>query len=516
MNINAIASSFDGLRMLDFYIESFRRRDFGFIVEGIADNSEGDWVEGDKAIHEKQRRALEILTDDEFDEFLYGGAAGGAKSWTGVCWLVFSCLCYEKTNWFIARKELKDLLGSVFKTFKKVCSAYGIESDMYKFNAVKNYIEFKNGSIINFEEVSYKPSDPMYESLGSFEYTGGWIEEIGEVHEMAAIVLATRIGRHLNKRDANGRLREKSIKKKLFMTCNPKQNWGKTKFYDKHKTGLLYEENKIPLKNGRKRPQRIYLNCLVTENPFIEQDYIDGLYAKAIDHKPTYERLLKGNWDYEDNPYQLAEQEMIDGIFDNDHITGSAYYITADVARYGSDKAVLIAWKGWVVKQIITFDISSTQDIAHGILYLRNKFSVPKSRCIADGDGVGGGVVDITGIKEFRNNGKVIRVNAQTPNYRNLQVQCLYMLAEKINKGELHIEADLENKVKEDIKVELAQIQSKPNQRDATKLDCKLKSEIKQDIGRSPDYRDAFLMRVWFDLKPKRRVMMSSKPRNIV
>lgn len=493
--------------LLENYIASFKERNFDFIVNSIAQNNEGDWSIGEVATHEKQRRALEILTGNEFDEFLYGGAAGGAKSWTGVCWIVFSCLCYPDTNWFIARNQLKDLLGSVLKTFKKVCKAYGITD--YKFNAVKNFIEFPNGSIINLIEVSYKPSDPMYEDLGSTEYTGGWIEEIGEIHKMAYVVLGTRTGRHLNG--------QYGLNGTVFMTCNPKQNWGKTLFYDKHQNGELYEENKKPLENGDLPPQKIYLNCLVTENPFIEQQNINKLYASATKDKATYERLLKGNWDYEDNPYQLADQEMIDGVFDNDHVEEGVGYITCDVARYGSDKAVLIAWRGWVAKKVLTYDISSTQDIAHGILMLRKKYNIPKSRCIADGDGVGGGVVDIAGIKEFRNNGKVLRVNHDTPNYRNLQVQCLYLLAEKINEGGLYIEdEELDTDTKQKIKVEFAQIQSRPNARDATKLDCKLKAEIKRDINRSPDYRDAFLMRVYFDLKPKKRIAMSSAPRRFV
>lgn len=477
--------------MLNYRIESFKKGDFDFIVNGVANNSEGEWEEGGDATHEKQRRALEILTDNEHDEFLYGGAAGGAKSWTGVCWIVFSCLAYDDTNWFIARNQLKDLLDSVLKTFRKVCKEYGI--DGYKVNGQKNYIEFPNGSRINLIEVSYKPSDPMYEDLGSTEYTGGWIEEIGEIHEMAAIVLGTRIGRHGNK--------EHNLKKKMFMTCNPKQNWGKTKFYDKHKNGELYKENKELLANGKKRIQRIYLNCLVTENPFIEQDYIDGLMAKAVEHKPTYERLFKGNWDYEDNPYQLAEQEMIDQVFDNNHIPKGKGYISADVARFGSDKARIGYWNGWDLSHVISLDISKTTDVELAIMTLRVKYRVPKNRIIIDDDGVGGGVTDGVGAKGFKNNGRPIKLNKDTPNYKNLQVQCLYMLAEKINEGGLNISADLTSTEKEEIKIELAQIQSKGEQDPERKLDCKSKGDIKQDIGRSPDWRDMIFMRVWFDLK---------------
>lgn len=478
--------------LFDVYLEMYKKRDFSFIVEGIANNSEGKFEVGKLAKHEKQERALQILTDNVYDELLYGGAAGGAKTWTGCVWLAFNCKAYPGTSWFVARNQLKDLLGSVYATFKKVANTYQIEG--WKFNAQKNYIEFDNGSIIYFIEVSYKPSDPMYEDLGSTEYTGGWIEEVGEIHEMAAIVLGTRIGRNLNSKY--------NVKKKLFMTCNPKRNWAKTKFYDKHRTGALYIENKKPMKNGRKRPQRIYLNCLVTENPFIDQDYIDGLMAKASDHKPTYERLFKGNWDYEDNPYQLIEQEMIECIDKNNHVEEGKRYITADVARFGSDKAVIGFWSGWILKEVIVLEKSKTTEIELAIKTLRFKYKIPRTRVLVDEDGVGGGVVDSVGARGFKNNARPIKTGKDMPNYKNLQVQCLYYLADKINNGEVWIAADFDDAdhLKE-IKEELAQVQSKGEQDPERKLDCKSKGDIKQDIGRSPDWRDMMMMRSWFDLK---------------
>ena len=98
----------------------------------------------------------------------------------------------------------------------------------------------------------------------------------------------------------------------------------------------MYEENKILLPNGRKRPQRIYLNALATENPFVEQEYIDGLYAKATEDESTYQRLLKGNWDYEDNPNQLCEQECIENVFSNYHIEDESKEKNIHYSRYCS------------------------------------------------------------------------------------------------------------------------------------------------------------------------------------
>ena len=496
-DLEGLQSKIDSLSLLNLKIEMFRKGNFDFIVEGIADNSEGDWDVGQKAKHEKQKQALKILTDNEFNEFLYGGAAGGAKTWTGCCWLAFSALAYPDTNWFVARKELKDLLGSVMKTFYKVFREYGIEE--YKFNAQKNFIEFPNGSVINLIEVKYKPADPMFEDLGSFEYTGGWIEEIGEIHEKAFSVLSTRIGRYNNSKFG--------LSRKLFLTCNPKRNWAKNKFYDKHMDGSLYEENKILLPNGRKRPQRIYLNCLVTENPFIEQEYIDSLYAKSTEDPTTYQRLLKGNWDYEDNPNQLCEQECIENVFSNYHIEDESKkkktYITADIALEGSDLFVIFVWRGWKVIKVVTRKVAQSAEIVGDLRYLQNEYRVSGTRTMIDGDGIGSMLKGQVNARFFKNGGRVVKTPKYTSNYRNISVQCLYYLArEIINNDQMWIaDENLTREYKKRIKDELAQIIRVPNKQDFAKLDIKAKGEMMSDLGFSPDFLDCMKMRVWFDLK---------------
>lgn len=464
----------NSIKPIDVRAEIFRKGDFSFIVEGY--NEDKEWVK-----HEKQELALKALTSGKYDEVLYGGAAGGSKSFTGCSWIMFMAICYPDTKYFIARNELKDILDSVLVTFNKVAKMYGY--DDFKFNAVKNYIQLGNGSHINLIEVKYKPSDPMYEDLGSTEYTQGWIEEVGEIHERAAIVLSSRVGRYNNSKY--------NIKGTVLYTCNPKNNWARREFYDKSLNGTLESE-------------KYYLQCLVTENPFIEKDYVRKLQKIGEKDKSFYERLFKGNWDYEDNPNQLAEQEMIDNIFNNDHVEEGKTYLTVDAARYGSDKAVIVAWKGWQAVEIITYDVSSTQELIGAVMYLRKKYRIPTTRAIGDDDGVGGGLNDLTGIRKFKNGATCIRRGKDAPNYKNIQVQCLYLLAEKINEGGIWVNADITEKQKAEIREELAQIVRVPNKRDETKLDVKSKGEIKTDIGRSPDYRDAFLMRIWFELNEAR------------
>ena len=129
-----------------------------------------------------------------------------------------------------------------------------------------------------------------------------------------------------------------------------------------------------------------------------------------------------------------------------------------------------------------------------------------------DDDGVGGGLVDQTGIKAFKNGSRPMIENGKRPNYKNLQVQCLYKLAEFINKGRIWINCELSNEEKEHIKEELSQIQSVPT-RDESKLDCKSKAQIKQDIGRSPDYRDSILMRMYFEFDGHRKRRLGTAKR---
>jgi hypothetical protein len=449
--------------ILSAEIEMFKRGMFDFVT--VCDGLK----------HLKQEQALQVLTGGAIVELLYGGAAGGAKSWTGCTWLAFSCLAYPGTKWFIGRKELKSLRETTLITFYKVCSMYNIKRGIdFTYNGQDHFIEFKNGSRIDLLDLRYLPSDPMYERYGSSEYTGGWIEEGGEIDFGAYDTLKTRVGRHLNS--------QYGLLRKIFISCNPKKNWMYATFYK-------------PAKNNSLPSYMSYLSCLVDDNPFMDKGYVEAL--ESTKDKVKYERLRKGNWDYDDNPNMLCSYDAITEIFNNIVARKNGKrYLTADIARYGSDKAVILVWDGYVIIDYMVFDISSTTQIQSAILHLRQKHQIPSYRCIADEDGVGGGVVDSCRILGFHNGGKPF----DGENYQNLQSQCMYKLAEHVNGNDVGFEAEISEDDKECIIIELEQMQSWDVDSDG-KLKIKPKEEIKKDIGRSPDWRDAIMMRAYFDYK---------------
>ena len=113
----------------------------------------------------KQHIAYGLLDNNKTKEVLYGGSAGGGKSWLGCEWLMLNCLRYPDTKWFIGREELKRLRSSTLQTMFKVFKWHGVTQDMYRYQGQDNFIEFTNGSRIDLLDLQYKPSDPMYERL---------------------------------------------------------------------------------------------------------------------------------------------------------------------------------------------------------------------------------------------------------------------------------------------------------------------------------------------------------------
>lgn len=429
--------------------------------------------------HKKQEEALHILRDETTREFGYGGAAGGAKSWTGVAWLACMALAFPGTRWFIGREELKRLRESTYQTFLKFCKEHEIKQGVYwKYNGQDHFVQFENGSRIDLLDLKYLPSDPFYERYGSVEYTGGWIEEGGEVNHGAYDTLKSRVGRQLNEKYG--------ILGKIFVTLNPKKNWCHTEFWKPFKAGTMPEDRK-------------FLQAFVQDNPHIDAGYLKSL--ESITDKVKKQRLLFGNFDYDDDDNSLMGYDEIVSIFLNSWVTGGKRYITADVARLGKDKSVIMVWEGLKVIKIITLEKQRTTKVADVITDLARKYSVPISNIVVDEDGVGGGVVDKLRCKGFVNNSAPMDnpVTGEKENYDNLKSQCYYMLADKVNEHKVWVECE-DIEIQDMIKEELEQVKKRYPDSDK-KQGVVPKEEVKQLLSRSPDYSDTLMMRMFFELK---------------
>lgn len=420
----------------------------------------------------KQFECIKSWLDPQTEEILYGGAKGGGKSFIGCSLILNDAFCYPQTHYFIARKQLNDLRKFTTTSIFEVLNAWNIPQKAYKYNGQDNFFELYNGSKIFLLDCKYLPSDPQYQRFGSMQMTRGWIEEGGEFDYDSYANLKISIGRWKNN--------IYNLKGKLLITANPSKNF-------------LYKEFYLPNKNHTLEPYRRFIQALPQENKKLPAEYLENLNRTLKSYEK--QRLLFGNWEYDDNPNALISYDNILALFTNTHVQEGVKYITADIARLGSDKAVIMVWSGFKIIELYEYDKSLTTELQQAILSLKNRHGIPNHNIIADEDGIGGGVVDNCKIKGFQNNSKAVNGD----NYQNLKTQCYYLLAKKINENQIYVSAEISEHTKGLIVQELEQLESW-NTDNEGKMRIKPKAEIKQNIGRSPDYSDAMMMRMYFDL----------------
>lgn len=442
---------------------------------------------------EKQYLAWQALQNPEIAEIHFGGGAGGGKTWLGCESRLVRAYAYPGYKSFIGRNELTRLMASSFITFTKVCKFHEISSDDWKLNGKYNFIEFRNGSRIDLLDLAHQPSDPMYERLGSLEYTdGGWVEEAGEVPFMAIDILRSRGGRHLNS--------EFNLLPDTLYTYNPNKGWV-YRIYKQWKEGTLPKDV-------------VFIQALYGDNPYTKDIY--GKQLARIKDPAMRARLKEGSFEYDDDPTALMDIDAITDLFTNAVDDSNEKYLIIDVARHGVDKTVFYLFKGlklYGVRVYAKQDTAVTSEKARNVAHEEH---IPFSHCLADEDGIGGAVVDTNkGFRGFIANSVPFDnpLTRERENYANLKAQCSYLLADKVNKHEIAIDIEpgqFKSEVngitletfKELLIEELEQIKSKDKDKD-TKLKVRTKEEVKEDIGRSPDFSDTLMMRMYFEYPQK-------------
>lgn len=424
--------------------------------------------------HDKQVQALEALSiESNYSQILYGGAAGSGKSWLGCDWQIKRRLKYPNTRGLIGRAELKKLRLSTGRTLFQLFSLYGFKAGKhYAYNAVDHVIKFYNESEIFFMDLAFMPSDPDYQRFGSLEITDYFIDEAAEVDVRCVDIVHSRCRYNLPNHKVKG-----------LLTCNPSKGW-------------LYDNFYLPKKENRMKPHRDFIQALPTDNP-----HIDPAYMESLDLMNDYDkqRLKYGNWEFDDDAAKLFFTSDIHAMFrteppkDNEEL-----YITADVARFGADKTVIMLWKGLRVLQVTTLEKKGVDVVSQTIRDIRDTHGVPLKNIIVDEDGIGGGVVDNLRCTGFINHSKA----TDAKKYVSIKHECYFKLASYIGAGKVTIEGASEP-MRAAITRELEAVKRHNSDKD-TRLCVAPKDEIKRMHGFSPDHADCLMMRMYFELQPNR------------
>lgn len=425
--------------------------------------------------NEKQKEVCKLWTDDSVTDIAYGGSKGSGKTYLG-CSLIFSdALTYPETFYFISRKQLIDLRKYTIPSIHEVFEDWKLSQKYFKYQGNDNYFQLYNKSRVYLLDAAYKPTDPMYQRFGSMQMTRGMIEEGGEFNVEAKSNLQASIGRWKN--DIY------NLAPKLLITCNPAKNFLYSDYYKKHKDGTL-------------ETWKRFVQALPQDNKQLPEGYLLNLERTLS--KNQKERLLYGNWEFDDDPTLLIDYDAICDCFTNEHVkAGSDRSISADLAMKGRDRFVAGSWRGLVCRVAIDKPYSPGKMIETDLKALMAADGVGRSRTVADSDGLGSFLESyIEGIKEFHNGAVAIN----STKYANLKSECAYKLADVINKRELRIICTKEQE--EAIKEELGVLKEVSGLDDTQKKRIISKEEMKAILGNSPDYLDMLIMGMYFLIKP--------------
>jgi len=416
--------------------------------------------------HEKQIAALNALAiDSDIKQVLYGGGVGGGKSFLGCDWQIKRRLKYPGTRGLIGRAELKKLRLSTMQTVVERCAHHNrIAGKHYTYNGQDHVITWFNGSQTILMDLADTPSDPEFQRFGSIELTDYFVDEAGEVSEKCVNILASRV-----------RYKLINDKPKGLLTCNPHKGWLYREFFDAKRSGLI-------------RSDREFIQALPTDNPHVSPVYLESLLLlPEVDRK----RLLEGDWDYDETKDRLYEYDDLLRCFRTPANSSADKFITADIARMGDDRTVIVVWNGLHAEKFVVLKHKPINEVVDTINQLVKSHGVKLSNVLCDEDGIGGGAVDYLKCKGFLNGSKAVREN-----YLNLKSDCYFKLGELITNNLITFESTH----KDTIVKELEMIRREKLDGDG-KLRVTNKEDLKKRHGLSPDFADAIMMRAFYELK---------------
>jgi len=231
--------------------------------------------------HPKQREFVEAVFSFKHRFLLFGGAAGGGKSFVSLAILIMLAKIFPGSKSHVVRESLPTLKRTTIPSFFKLCPKKFIKN----YNQSDQVVTFTNGSTLSFFPENYV-QDKNLTRFDGLETNFFLIEEGQECQEKTFEKCKLRAGRHI----IPGL--EHQPKPMILVTCNPSQNWTKKVFHE-------------PAKNGTLGDQYFYLQSLMKDNPSLTEEYLEGL--ENID-EVTRAIFVDGDWDVVDvgRPYAYS------------------------------------------------------------------------------------------------------------------------------------------------------------------------------------------------------------------
>ena len=249
------------------------------------------------SVTEKQKRFIDATES----EVLFGGAAGGGKSYGQMVDALLFALRYPRSKQLVLRRSYAELEKSLIRTSLSL-----FPREIYTFNSSSHTGKFKNGSVVDFGYCAYENDVYQYQSA---EYDVIRFDELTHFTEAQYVYLISRV------RGAN------SYPKQIKSSTNPGgvgHSWVKARFIDAAPPSVSF--------SGADGMKRIFIPSLLDDNSFLmrgDPDYKSRLLALPEREKKA---LLYGDWN-------IFEGQYFSEFSQNTHVT-EPFEIPSEWRRY--------------------------------------------------------------------------------------------------------------------------------------------------------------------------------------
>lgn len=226
------------------------------------------------SVTEKQKRFIDATES----EVLFGGAAGGGKSYGQMVDTLLFALKYPGSKQLVLRRTFAELDKSLIRLSLSI-----FPNKIYSFNSSSHTGKFKNGSCVDFGYCATENDVYQYQSA---EYDVIRFDELTHFTEAQYIYLISRV------RGAN------TYPKQIKSSTNPGgigHGWVKRRFVDAGERGRSF--------TGDDGMQRIFIPSLLDDNRFLCEG--DPKYRERLLALPEREKkaLLYGDWNIFEGQY---------------------------------------------------------------------------------------------------------------------------------------------------------------------------------------------------------------------
>ena len=248
--------------------------------------------------------------DASESEVLFGGAAGGGKSYGQMADALLFALKYPASKQLVLRRTFAELDKSLIRLSLAV-----FPKEIYTFNSSTHTGKFKNGSLIDFGYCATENDVYQYQSA---EYDVIRFDELTHFTEGQYVYLISRV------RGAN------NFPKQIKSSTNPGgvgHGWVKSRFVDASAPNESFV--------GNDGMRRIFIPSLLDDNRFLRDG--DPKYKERLLALPEREKkaLLYGDWNIFEGQYFTEFKREIHVISPFEIPTGWRKYRTID---YGLDR----------------------------------------------------------------------------------------------------------------------------------------------------------------------------------